>query len=127
MEKSISPLHHNKTEKSISLFNHNKIEKSISPFHHSKTEKSISPFHHRKMETSTSTFCHNKTEKGTYQMTQTQTHHFQAHHQRKIITIKRKIVVKMGKMTRRTHQRATILICQTTLITDVNDVNYAHS
>ena len=72
-----------------------------------------------------------------YQMTLNQNHHCYTIHQRKRNAIIRKSVVNIGKMTRQTHHRATILICPTTLITDASDVigkairkrfqsNYAH-
>ena len=70
-------------EYNISLFYHSKMLKRISPFHHSKMEKSILPFHHRKTEKSISPFHHSKIVKGKYQITWTQIHNFQTHHEKK--------------------------------------------
>ena len=60
--------------------------------------------------------------KGKYQMTRTQTHHFQTHNQIKTDAIRRKSVVNTGKITRQTHNQATILIHPKTVVTDAHDV-----
>ena len=53
-------------------------------------------------------------------MTWTQTHNFQALHQRKRNTIRRESVLNTGNIIRQTHCHTTILIRPTTVITDAN-------
>ena len=63
-----------------------------------------------------------KMKKGTYHITRTQTHHCHTCHQRKINAMRRKSVIKTGKMTRQTHLRATILTCPMTVVTGSSDI-----
>ena len=62
-----------------------------------------------------------KMKESTYQMTRTQKFHRQTRHQRKINAIRRRRVVKTGKITRHTHLWATVLILPMTVIIDARD------
>ena len=101
-----------------SSFHHRKMENSNSPSKNGKEHFTISDTEPPKRPTG---FLE-EMERGKYQMTRTQTYHYQIFHQRKINAIKLKSDINTGKMNHQTHHQATNLIRPMNVITDASDV-----